>query len=184
MAGLTLITPAAAPPITTAEAKAWCGYEGADQDPLFAMLIAGAVSAIERHLGYSLAAQVWRADFDRFGDPLVLARGPVTSVDAVSYVDALGAVQPLDVAGYLVDLVNAPAQLLRASGYAWPALAKMPNAVRVTFTAGFAEGELPDWIRTALLALVCHRFENRTDPALPDSVIDALRGDRILGQML
>lgn len=71
-----------------------------------------------------------------------LPRLPVQSVAAVSYLDADHAPQEVDAADYYLIAGSRP-QVYFSVGYALPAIAQRPDALRIDYVAGYPPGE-PD----------------------------------------
>lgn len=150
------------PLVDLATAKAHLRVDDDDQDTLIGAYIAAACAHIDGPggwLGRAVGAQELEAQFDSF--PLT-ARGaldlpfpPLLEVSAVTYDDADAAAQTLDPTVYLVD----PRGLLLAPEKSWPSSYSRRGAVRVTYTAGYAE--IPPSIVAAILLMVGDLFENR-----------------------
>jgi hypothetical protein len=97
---------------------------------------------------------------------------PVQSVTSIVYLDASGATQTVDPTTYaLVDRVVFP-----LGGASWPATAVFrPDAVKITYVAGFADGALPPAIRSGLLLKLGTLYANRNDgAAVTNGAADAL----------
>ncbi|WP_170145726.1 head-tail connector protein [Rhodoplanes elegans] len=168
---LTLITPPAAAPVTLAEAKAHLNVTGDADDALITRLIAAATARFDGRDGLCgpLIEQTWQAQFDGFPrGRLELPLPPVSAVTAVTYRDAAGATQTLAADQYDVyglDVLDG-AYVLPAT--AWPATDLRPEAVAVTFTAGYgaAADTVPEPIRQAILATVATLYGQREDAYL------------------
>ncbi len=94
---------------------------------------------------------------------VVLPRNPVISVDSVRYADTNGDMQTLAPSEYQTDLLTRPARIVPKRFGFWPTLDVVtPNAVQVTFTAGYADDDLiPMRYRHAMRLLVAHWYTNR-----------------------
>lgn len=156
---LKLITPAAAPVVTTAAAKAFLRVEGTEEDVLIADLVAAATEHLQLVTGRAFATQVWELYQDDFADAIPLAMGPVQSIDEVGYFDVAGAPQLVGAEIWDKDLVSDPAWLLRRQAATWPLVVDAANAVRIRFTAGYATCPAP--LRQAVLLLTGHWYTNR-----------------------
>jgi len=167
--GLTLVTPAAASPVTLAEAKAWCRVNGTASDGMVTTMLEAAVTLVEEYLGKALgSSQTWRLSLDAFTDTIELVRGPVTAVTAVTYTDLDGVEQTVDTDIYTLDLVSDPAWVVLNSGESWPEPMDVVNAVQIEFVAGYPS--LPAPIKTGLLSLVAQWYDNRTPGAMSDGI--------------
>ena len=165
--GLTLVTPAASP-VTIAEAQAWCrtGSSPFDAGALQIMLD-GATSAVEEHLGRSLGAQTWRLELDGFADEIELPRGPVTALTAFTYVDEDGATATVAAALYTLDLVSYPARIVLDPEASWPGTDDGIAVVKITFAAGYAA--LPGGLKAEILGLTAAAYDTRIAPTIDDA---------------
>jgi hypothetical protein len=68
-----------------------------------------------------------------------LPYSPVQSVTSVTFTSQSGAVTTLDPATYICDLISNPARITPLFGQTWPPLTFVPNAVAVTYQAGYAQ---------------------------------------------
>lgn len=90
-----------------------------------------------------------------------LMRSPLVSVEWVEYF-APGASEPttLDAENYRVNTGSLPGVIQFLGSL--PALDERADAVRITFTAGYAEGEAPAMLVHAIRFLVSHLYEARS----------------------
>ena len=132
-------------------------------------LVTAAEQAFERHTERQLLEATWKLELDRFprwGRPIVIPHPPLVSVSSVEYIDGAGAPQTWDPGEYVV---NAPAgphahegQLYPGFGKAYPGTACIPNAVAVTYVAGYASAALvPYRFKQAMLLMLNYWFRNR-----------------------
>lgn len=156
MGGLTLVTPAASYPVTLTEAKANCRVIGTDEDTFLNGLIASATAYVEAYTGCSIEAQTWDYTIDAFADEIDLPRGPLISVDSITYLDPANASQTL-ATGWLEDLPGE--RVLRDPDASWPAISTRKNAVTIQFTSGY--DTVPASIKQAILLLIGDWFRNR-----------------------
>lgn len=180
--GLTLVTPAGGLLVDIDTAKLWARVDdtiGAAEDAWFTSKIAAATQQIEAFLGISVTTKSWALSLPGFSDEMELPPGPVQSVASVKYMDD-GELQTLSASVYALDLISNPASVVRASDASWPEVDDVPNAVTITFTAGFADTDpvLVD-IKDAALDLVAWWYENRGEGGLPRWVKDRLRPYRL-----
>jgi uncharacterized phiE125 gp8 family phage protein len=128
--------------------------------------------------GVSLMPQKWKLCLDQFPTslqvllrvalPFVVSseirmpRGPVTSIDSFTYVDQNGATQTLDASKYIWDPNSVPSKLFPPYGQAWPIGRRIPNAVQISYSAGYASVDvIPGCFKLAQLMLINHWNENR-----------------------
>lgn len=183
---LKLVTGPTSEPVTDAEALAHCRIDHHDDDLLVRRLITAARRRVETTLRRSLLATTWRLSLGEFPcDAIVLPRPPAQSVSSIAYIDSAGASQTL--ASYQLDSDSEPAGIHPAYGEVWPSTRCQPNAVQVTFVAGYASAAaVPQTIKLAILMLVGHWYEHResvTDESklseTPQSVEFLLAGERV-----
>ncbi len=95
----------------------------------------------------------------------------LVSVTTVSYEAPDNTTTTLSSSGYDVDITREPGRIVTAFGESWPATRAEINAVTVTYVAGYGAStdDTPDAIKTAVLMLIAHLYENR------ESVILAVR---------
>jgi hypothetical protein len=133
-------------PVTVAEAKAFCRAENstAAQDNLFALWIRAARTKIEAYTGLSLIPRNIVAILTNPQGNIELPFGPVTSTPV--FVDNLNTVQAITTEGLDFPYVPLPF-----------------DYSKVTYSAGYADGECPDELKIAILLQVCYWWENRGD---------------------
>lgn len=161
-----LSTAATVKPLTVDEAKAHLRIDHDDEDAMVGALIDAAVSHVDGYtgiLGRALLTQTWRQDFGQFGDRMRLRVGDVISITSVTYYDQDNAQQTLASTVYTTLTDEIGAFLTRKPDQDWPSVYDRPDAVRVTWSAGYgaAAVNVPMAIRQALLLLIGHWYENR-----------------------
>lgn len=173
---LKLVAPAAEPLVDTAEAMLYARIDNDDETDMVAGLVQAAGSRIEAFLGRAVAPQLWALSLDRFEEVMELRHGPVISLEAITYLDRDREEQVLDAGAYILDLISNPSRVVREAGQGWPVTASVPNAVTITYMAGF-DGDAPAMaaIRQACLATVAHWYDNRGSMILPQGVRELLR---------
>lgn len=161
---LTVVKPATAEIISLEEAKTHLNVTSAADDALIARLIGTAVAKLDGPkglLGRSLAPAQYRMTLDAFTPVIEVPLPPVRSVDAVTYVDATGAIITIAPAAYRVSGLDddTPAAIDLPAASRWPPTPRAPEAVQILFTAGY--GTLPIPLASAILMHVAHLYENR-----------------------
>lgn len=155
------IIPPATAPVTLAEAKAHLRVEHGETDAQIAAMIEAAVSHLDGWqgvLGRCLINQGWTITLAGWPPRRLIALPfPDCSAAAVSYLDAAGAAQTLDGAGYTVLEAVTGSEIAFFDDTIMPALkAGHPAPVTVSFTAGFGAlaSAVPAALRHAVLLLV------------------------------
>lgn len=158
--GLTLITPPANEPVTLSQMKQHARVLRDDEDPLLEAYVKAARGYCETYLRRQILPATWRMSLRYFPDaPIKLPLPPLQSVTSITYLDTAGVTQTLDPTKYIVDIARQPAQILPAYGECWPSTRCHPNAVNITFVAGYAT--VPETIKTAIKMLATHWYEHR-----------------------
>lgn len=143
-------------PVTLAEAKRALDLgDTTTEDDEINELIPAAVEMVEKDCLRAIANQTWQLKMDEFPcDEIQLRMPPVMAVTSVTYIDTDGTSQTFSSSLYDTDLTSAPGRIRPNSGSTgWPETQCTPNAVTVTFTAGY-DSDIPRiaW-KAILLAL-------------------------------
>lgn len=159
------------PPLVTAIdltfAKACCRVLHADEDTFLTGLIEAAVSWLDGPtgiMGRALIEQTWELYLDAFpSSALELPFGSLIAVETVEYIPPAGSAYSVWPASgnYIVDAVPVEGWVIPVA--AWPATNATPNAVRVTFRAGYgpAPANVESAVKLAAGMLVAHWYRNR-----------------------
>lgn len=180
--GYKLVTAPEVEPVSLVEAKAHLrvDYDLNDDDPLIAGLIVAARQWCEQYTRRAFITQEWRATFDKFGDKMPLAWPTVQSVTDIKYRANDGTVSDggspplsaLDVMVYVTSADDVSARVMLRDGAAWAGTAIHPDAVEVTYEAGYGDtpDDVPMAIRQAILLLVGTWYEFRESVSASQAV--------------
>lgn len=173
----------AAKPLTLDEAKEHLRVDFTDDDALIHGLIDAATQHVEDVTSRALVTQTWTLRGDRFptSGEVVLPRPPLQSVSSITYIDTSGASQTLATSEYDVHTDTLPGRITRAYNVTWPSVRAQPNAVTITYVAGWTEGAVPEALKSALKLIVGDLYRNREDTitgtvAARLKAVDALLG--------
>jgi uncharacterized phiE125 gp8 family phage protein len=151
--------PAANEPITLSEAKAHVRVTSSDHDAVLAVCIAAARDLAEQYTGIKLVTQTVTFSARHFRTVMDLPAAPLQSL-SIQYLDTEKESQTLNPALYDISGVSTLRPTVsRADGASWPSLYNHPEAVTITAVVGYEA--VPDAIRSALLLMIGHLFDNR-----------------------
>lgn len=133
-------------PITVEQAKAFCRAENTstEQDILFALWIRAARTKIEQYCGISLIPRNIVAVLQAPQGRMELPFGPITSTP--TFVDENNTAQVIDLVGLNYKVIVNPIEY-----------------TKVTYTAGYANGQVPEELQEAIMLQVAYWWENRGD---------------------
>ena len=180
-------------PLTLEEAKRFLRITTDAEDEVVAALVAAARKRIERGTELALITQTVEVKLDGFWGSCAidLPMPPLQEVVSIQYLDGAGALQTLPADTYKVSTHRRPGRVWLASGKSWPATRPQPEAVTVTFKAGFGDdpaallAKAPNLVQAVRL-LVGHYDQHReavlagVAPVLvPEGVEALMAGERI-----
>ena len=156
-----IVTPPTIAVVELSDVKEHLNVEHTEDDFVIMRLRGAAERFIEKQTARQLAAATWDLFLDRFPSGLIeIRKPPVTAVSEIEYTDENGVLQTL--AGFQADTLSEPARVFPAFDESWPSTRRVPNAVRVRFTAGYStQAALPDEAKQVVLLLVGHWYANR-----------------------
>lgn len=128
-------------PVTLDEAKAHLNVTGSADDTKLTSYIAAATLWAEKLLSRVFCEQTWVLKLDAFPTEcdraIALPKPPLVSVTTIQYVDTAGATQTLASTEYQVSSDEYGARIVEAYGKTWPSTRGQPDAVIVTYIAGY-----------------------------------------------
>lgn len=155
-------------PVTLGQAKRHLRVDHADDDDLIQIYLDAAARRLDGWdgiLGRCLTPQTWRVDLPGFpaNDLIRLPLPDVQSIGSVEYLDAGGAAQTMAADGYRAVNDALGGVLMRKPGTSWPATYAAPDAVKVTFVAGYgtSANPMPAAIRAAILLHLGVLYDHR-----------------------
>lgn len=163
--GLVLKTSPTADPVTLLEAKAHLNVLSDIDDDLITFLISVATEQAEEITNRQLMRATYEMTMDILPDRFEIKKPPLHAVDKIEYIpDGLSSYVLLDPSMYMVDTTVEPGVVIRRNDATYPAISWMVNAVRVTFTAGYADAasvpkSIKQWMLIRIATLFVHREE-------------------------
>jgi uncharacterized phiE125 gp8 family phage protein len=198
--GLRQTVPPDAEPIEEDEANAFLKIDDdvAESD-LVESLIVSARETAERLTGRQLIQATWLLTLESFFDPawcywhcrygwcIRVPRPPLINVVELTYIDTAGDEQTLvEDTDFQVDGESEPALICPTYGRIWPTPRVQPNAVSVTFRAGYGTDseDIPQGIKTAMKMMMSEWYWGSPEQAknfmaisdVPPAVENLLRG--------
>jgi uncharacterized phiE125 gp8 family phage protein len=178
---LVVATPATSEPVSIQEAVRQLRL-GTDsgEEAIVKDMITAARRYLENYLGISLASQSLRYTIDEFPEVLKLPRGPVTSITTLQYYDTDGTQQSMNVSTDIItDLDSIPARVTPLSDASWPGTEVRINAVEVVYVAGYTSSNIPENLKTGILATIGHFYDNRGDRSVkfPEWILQIVSED-------
>lgn len=128
-----------AEPISLAQAKRQLRVDGTDDDTYISGLISAARNYVENQCSVSLVVSTFKQTLDCFpaGDTISLNFPPLLDVTSITYVDSAGATQTLATTVYSVVTHERPGKVKLKYLQDWPTTRIQPDAVTITFRAGY-----------------------------------------------
>jgi len=157
------------------EAKAHLKVEHTDEDALILGWIYAATRNAEAVTGTRIIQKQITKKFPAFSSEMQL-EWPLISVDQIKYVDNLGVEKTLYDTISTPNITSSVFQVVRkwqaelslgkpyiTTGFeqSWPDSRIQPEAVSITYTAGYSRNFIPNDIRAAIMLLVGHLYANR-----------------------
>ena len=184
-----LLTPPAVPPISLVEAKAHCRVDHDLDDGRIEIAIAAATSHLDGHtgiLGRAMVTQTWRQDFPAWpaDRSLRLPLAPASEIVEIGYRGSDGAAQIVPANAYRLLAGESNPFVRFAADFGMPSLDCAPDAISVTFKAGYgpAGQDVPGPLRAAMLLLIgdMHRFAETAALATANAVPMTPTVDRLI----
>lgn len=163
-------TSAAASPVSLLDAREHLRVTGSDEDMLIFRLLEASVGAISERVGRSLGAETWAMSLAGASGDINLPYPPVQSVTSIEYFDTGDLPQTAALSDFYLFSGDDRTTLRPKPGKAWPNTATREDAVTITFVAGY--NTIPAPLRTAVLLMTGHLFENREAVAVGVSVAE------------
>lgn len=159
-----IVSPPASEPVSLAQAKLHLKVDYDADDALISSIVSAARQFVERYCNTALITQTVSEQFPRFNSRgMALSVAPVQEVSAIQYIDDARNTYELSESVYGVNTYIKPGCIFLRYGQTFPTTIPEPNAVTVSYTAGYgdASGDVPQPIRQAILLMVGDMYQNR-----------------------
>jgi uncharacterized phiE125 gp8 family phage protein len=169
-----LVTGTKNAPVDLATALRFCRALEQDVDMVWLLLIA-ATEKLEDYTGRSLITKTFCLEMDRWPDfnkagtfepewipGINLPRTPLSAIDFVKYYYN-GTLTTWATTNYRTDTARIPGRLVLADNITFPSVDLRHDTIQIQFQAGYGTtpGTIPSTLRTAVLMLTHHWFDNR-----------------------
>lgn len=170
--GLKLKTAPIELPVTLIEAKAHLNILSTDDDILIESLIGVATEQAEEITNRQLMRATYEMTMEILPERFELKKPPLGAVEKIEYIpDGSNIYSLLDPSFYVVDGTVEPAVVVKHRDMSYPAISWMPNAVRVTYSAGYADAaSVPKSIKQWMLIRIATLYEHREEIVVGMSV--------------
>lgn len=162
-------------PITLDEAKDHLRLSMTDFDGMLYSLIGAAADVTETYINSPLYATDWQYFPTDLHFPFVIPKGQVQTVTSFEYQTADAVWHTLSTNSWdsKIESGRCTVFLKPFVVIAWPVL-YTDSPFRITFTAGFVEGGIPERVKLAVKMLVGNMF-NQTDNQVPEMLLNQYR---------
>lgn len=185
VATVSVVTAPAYEPVTVAEAREWCRIPSdiTEHDWTLNLLIIAMREYAEHMTGRAFAQRTLKltaseyATDSKWAYRFDLPFPPLVSVSSFVYIDGDDTEQTLATTEYDVHTWAEPGFIVRSYGGAWPATLSAPNAVQITYVAGYGGPSLiPRAVRLWMQARIATLFEMR-EQIVTGTIVAALPRD-------
>lgn len=165
-------------PLTRTEVKTYLKEDETANDSYIDGLISTSRRLCEAYTGLSFVTQTRQIKLDRFpvadrsrGNEILIPYGPLISVTSFTYLNADNVSTALvEDTDFKVDTHQEIARLFAISDNSvtsWPTTRDLPNAVTITYTAGYgAASAVPQDAKEAMYKQIASMYENKQDEVL------------------
>lgn len=156
---LSQLVPASGLPVSLAALKQHCRVDHGDEDTALLGNLDAATAAVGAASGRILMPETWRLSIPGATGDVALPRSPVRALHAISYFDAAGIEQSVDVSNFHLFADEDRAVVRPKAGQSWPSAQPRDDALHIDFIAGYER--LPNNLRQAILMLAGYWYEQR-----------------------
>lgn len=164
---LSVVTEPTSEPVALAEARAHLREPSEADNPTITLCLKAARERAERFTGRRIMPTVLRLTLDRFPcREIQLPGGALQSSTSVSiaYTNSTGGISTMASTDYNVDTYSEPPRITPIWNTYWPQHRIDNNAVRIQYTAGYADAaSVPAGIKSAILLMTGTLYEHRED---------------------
>ena len=160
--GLVITVEPAEEPVTLAEASLFMRYTGSLQNAVVTALIVAARKDVESWTNKTMVTTTYEYYTNNLYDEILIPTGTIQSITSITYQDSADATQTLTSTLYKLDNKSIQNKVFRDPLESYPQVLVQPNAVKITFDAGFgAASTVPENLKTVIKMRVAELFEHR-----------------------
>jgi len=160
--GLVITVEPAEEPVTLAEASLFMRYTGSLQNAVVTALIVAARKDVESWTNKTMVTTTYEYYTNDLCDEILIPTGTIQSITSITYQDSADATQTLTSTLYKLDNKSIQNKVFRDPIETYPQVLVQPNAVKITFDAGFgAASAVPENLKTVIKMRVAELFEHR-----------------------
>ena len=160
--GLVITVEPAEEPVTLAEASLFMRYTGSLQNAVVTALIVAARKDVESWTNKTMVTTTYEYYTNDLCDEILIPTGTIQSITSITYQDSADATQTLTSTLYKLDNKSIQNKVFRDPLETYPEVLVQPNAVKITFDAGFgAASAVPENLKTVIKMRVAELFEHR-----------------------
>lgn len=149
-------------PVTLPETKLHLRVDHDDEDQWIDGAINSALGELEAETGRQFITATYTMTLGAFPAVIKIPRPPLQSVTSITYIDLAGDSQTVTASDYTLVLQPDAPYVLPSFGNAWPSTRDVPEAVTVTFVAGYGlAAAVPQELRQALMMIVADSYRFR-----------------------
>lgn len=179
---LELFTAPTTEPVTVDEVKAHLRIDHDDEDVYLGLLITAARRYAETYLNRQFITATYKLRLDCFPCwEIQIPRPPFVSVTTLAYLNTSNVSTTLtENTHFTKDIYSEPGTIFPAYGLTWPTTYGVPNAVTLTYVAGYGDADdVPAEVRYGILLIVARMYDSR-EGVVPSSVSD----DKVINTLL
>lgn len=148
-------------PLSVAQAKTHLRVDHSDEDALIGSFITAAENLVELYTGRKLRRSVVEENISHFSRCITL-RWPVYSLTEVAYIPS-GLETYSTTSIFQAYDTEQSREIFQKADTTFPTISSDAYPVRVTYTTGYADGEVPDALLQAMYLFIGRMYENRAD---------------------
>lgn len=151
-------------PLTLAELKAHMNVTITTDDDYIRSLLLSVRDYIETvsNRQFNTATLVYALDTFPSNTIISIPRPPLQSITSIIYTNTSNVLTTLAVTEYGVDTLSQPGRVYLLPDHVWPSVYNIPNAVKITYLAGWASPDvMPKRIKLLMASIITHMYLHR-----------------------